>query len=124
MRGGVFAFRRFGQVGMHGPAEHIRDETCLRRRPRGERESQMHPVGSAPDAFRTDRPWEDYILWGEGLHTCFGAHINRVLIPAILKPLLARPGLRRAAGPLGRIDTGGTPFPVHFVVEYDADEGR
>ncbi|WP_342152799.1 cytochrome P450 [Methylorubrum sp. SB2] len=78
----------------------------------------------APDAFRTDRPWEDYILWGEGLHTCFGAHVNRVLIPAILKPLLARPGLRRAAGPLGRIDTGGTPFPVHFVVAYDAEENR
>ncbi len=75
---------------------------------------------AAPDAFRIDRPWEDYILWGEGLHTCFGAHVNRVLIPAILKPLLAKAGLRRAPGTLGRIDSGGTPFPVHFVVEYDA----
>jgi cytochrome P450 len=73
----------------------------------------------APNAFRTDRDWNDYILWGYGLHTCFGAHINRVTIPGILKPLLKKPGLRRAAGPAGQIDSGGTPFPVHFVLEFD-----
>jgi len=75
---------------------------------------------SAPNAFRTDRDWNDYILWGYGLHTCFGAHINRVMIPAILKPLLAQKGLRRATGSAGQIDSGGTPFPVHFIVEFDA----
>lgn len=74
----------------------------------------------APTSFRTDRPWETYILWGYGLHSCFGAHINRVTVPGLLKPLLARPGLRRAAGSAGRIDTAGTPFPVHLHVEFDA----
>jgi cytochrome P450 len=74
----------------------------------------------APGQFRTDRPWDHYILWGYGLHTCFGAHINRVAIPALLKPLLRKPGLRRAPGSAGQIDVGGTPFPVHMVLEFDA----
>ncbi|PWB95100.1 cytochrome P450 [Methylosinus sporium] len=72
-----------------------------------------------PNEFRVDRPWGEYILWGYGLHTCFGAYINRAVIPAILRPVLARPNLRRAAGTAGQIDGGGTPFPQHFVVESD-----
>jgi cytochrome P450 len=72
----------------------------------------------APESFRTDRPWGDYILWGYGLHGCFGAYINRAVLPAILKPLLTRPGLRRATGEAGQIDTGGTQFPQHFVLEW------
>ena len=72
----------------------------------------------APESFRTDRPWGEYMLWGYGMHTCFGAYINRAVMPAILKPLLAKPGLRRAAGAAGQIDGGGTPFPQHFWVEW------
>lgn len=72
-----------------------------------------------PHAFRTDRRFEDYIVWGYGLHTCFGAAINRAVIPAILTPLLATRGLRRAEGAAGRLDTGGTPFPRHFHVVFD-----
>ena len=41
----------------------------------------------APESFRTDRPWGEYILWGYGMHGCFGAYINRAVLPAILKPL-------------------------------------
>ncbi len=74
---------------------------------------------ASPNSFRTDRPADNYILWGDGLHACFGAHINQVLIPAILKPLLAQENLRRAPGDVGRIDTDGTPFPVHFWLEFD-----
>lgn len=73
-----------------------------------------------PNRFRTDRPGSHYILWGYGLHTCFGAHINQAAIPAMLKPLLKRPNLRRANGSAGRIDTGDTPFPQHLMVEFDA----
>jgi cytochrome P450 len=74
----------------------------------------------APESFRTDRPWGEYMLWGYGMHACFGAYINRAVIPAILKPLLAKPGLRRGGpgGDAGRIDSGGTPFPQHFSVEW------
>lgn len=74
----------------------------------------------APDSFRTDRPADAYILWGDGPHTCFGAHINQVLIPALLKPLLQRPGLRRVPGAPGQIESEGTPFPVHLWLEFAA----
>jgi cytochrome P450 len=74
---------------------------------------------AAPDEFRPGRPAQDYILWGDGLHTCFGAHINQTLIPALLKPLLRAPNLRRASGDAGQIDCGGTPFPQHLWLEFD-----
>ncbi|MEA3013635.1 MAG: hypothetical protein QOD42_2180 [Sphingomonadales bacterium] len=73
----------------------------------------------APNAFRVDRPWETYMLWGYGMHICFGAHLNRATLPNILKPLLAKKGLRRAAGDAGRIEKGDNSFPLHFHVEYD-----
>ncbi|HEY2010021.1 MAG TPA: cytochrome P450 [Rhizomicrobium sp.] len=72
-----------------------------------------------PEVFSIDRPWDNYILWGDGLHTCFGSHINQVTIPGMLKPLLRKKNLRRAAGLPGKIDCGGTPFPVHMWVEFD-----
>ena len=71
-----------------------------------------------PEAFRPGRPWGDTMLWGYGMHACFGGWINRAVVPAMLKPLLAKPGLRRAAGPEGRID-GRTPFPAHLTVLFD-----
>lgn len=70
-----------------------------------------------PRAFRTDRPWEHYLLWGHGLHTCFGRHINRAVVPTLLRALLAVVDIRRAPGAAGRIDCAGTPFPAHLVVE-------
>ncbi|PWR04357.1 cytochrome P450 [Meridianimarinicoccus roseus] len=73
----------------------------------------------APGQFRSQRPFTDHIIWGTGLHTCFGAVINAAVIPAILQPLLARDGLRRGEGAAGLIDTGGTPFPEHFTLLYD-----
>lgn len=68
-----------------------------------------------PQSFRTDRPWDTYIHWGYGMHACFGDAINAAVIPAILKPLLARRGLR-ATGPR---DDRGTPFPVSLPVAFD-----
>ena len=73
-----------------------------------------------PHRFRTDRPWEDYIIWGYGLHECFGAQINAAVIPAILTPLLAQENPRRARGAAGLVDGGGTPHPRHFHLEFDA----
>jgi cytochrome P450 len=72
-----------------------------------------------PNAFRTDRPAEDYILWGYDLHTCFGYHFNQVVIPAMLKPLLKRKGLRHMSGSVGQVDIAGTPFPAHMVLGFD-----
>lgn len=73
----------------------------------------------APNEFRVDRPWETYIFWGNGMHKCFGDRINRAVIPAILRPLLARENLRRAPGSIARINNDSTSFSRRFVVEYD-----
>jgi len=83
--------------------------------------SAMHDPQRVPKPaeFRSDRPFELYLHWGYALHTCFGDHMNRVTIPGVLKPLLKQKNLRRAPGPAGQVDAGGTPFPQHFVVEFD-----
>ncbi|WP_448585940.1 cytochrome P450 [Thermaurantiacus sp.] len=79
--------------------------------------SAMHDedVGE-PAAFRPGRPSETYMLWGAGLHTCWGARINRALLPAMLAPLLAQPGLRQLAPP----DGAGSPFPRRYPLAWDA----
>lgn len=71
-----------------------------------------------PNQFRLDRKPKDYILWGDGLHTCFGQYINQAIIPTMLMPLLKQPGLRRAPGQAGQVDFGGTPFPQHWQLLF------
>jgi cytochrome P450 len=71
-----------------------------------------------PSVFRSNRPAHLYTTWGHGMHNCFGEAINLALIPAILKPVLKRHGLRYADGVTG-IDMGQTPFPVHMPLAFD-----
>jgi cytochrome P450 len=71
-----------------------------------------------PTEFRVDRPGYSYMHFGYGMHECFGVYINKVMIPAICKPLLKRRNLRRAPGPDGQL-TMDTLFPRRLVVEYD-----
>ncbi len=67
-----------------------------------------------PNEFLIDRPEYLSMHFGYGLHTCFGQHVNRVQIPAILKPLLKHSGLRRA----GELQYEG-PFPSSLPVSLD-----
>ncbi len=68
-----------------------------------------------PNRFIAPRPWDTYCLWGEGLHLCWGDHINKTILPAMLMPLLAKPGLRALAPP----DGAGTPFPRHYKLGWN-----
>jgi cytochrome P450 len=68
-----------------------------------------------PEAFTPGRPWGSYMLWGYGMHICFGQHINRAVIPQILKPLLKRGGLVAEGAP----DGAGTPFPAHWPLRFN-----
>jgi cytochrome P450 len=74
--------------------------------------SAMFDEAVVPDArrFVAGRPWGTYALWGEGLHLCWGDRINKGVLPAMLTPLLAKPGLKALAPP----DAKGTPFPRHY----------
>lgn len=70
---------------------------------------------AAPRKFRVDRPWSDYLHFGDGLHTCFGLQINRVHLPALATALLERPHLQRAPGADGRLRWRG-PYPSRLTV--------
>ena len=70
-----------------------------------------------PEVFDATRPSDQYIHFGHGLHTCFGIHLNRALLPLMLKPLLAQPNLRRAPGAAGHLTKRGG-FADHLAVTY------
>jgi cytochrome P450 len=72
----------------------------------------------APEEFRVNRSERDYMHFGHGLHLCFGYHINQVQIPQILKPVLQRANLRRAAGSAGVLQKAG-PFAASLTVLFD-----
>ena len=67
----------------------------------------------SPHEFRVNRPAWNYMHWGYSLHTCFGQYINQVQIPAILRPLVAMAGLKRA----GNLEYTG-PFPSSLKVAF------
>jgi cytochrome P450 len=73
---------------------------------------------AGPRDFRIDRPDSNYFHFGFGPHECYGIHMNRVMVPAICKPILRRKNLRRAAGDAGQLQIDG-PFPMSLVVEFD-----
>lgn len=72
-----------------------------------------------PEQFVPGRPADNYLLFGAGLHECFGIHINRVQIPAICRSVLRLAGLRRKPGPDGLLQMVG-PFPDRCILEFDA----
>ncbi len=71
-----------------------------------------------PREFRTDRPAYDNLLFGYGLHTCFGRYINAVQIPLIVKAILVKRGLRRVPGAEGTLLKSNL-FPSSLVVEFE-----
>jgi cytochrome P450 len=82
--------------------------------------SAMHDERAidGPDEFRVDRPWSDYMLFGYGMHTCYGQQIVRAQLPALAAALLEGPRLRRARGGDGRLRFEG-PFPSGLTVRFD-----
>src|SRR3954451_971865 len=51
---------------------------------------------SDPEEFKVDRPWSDYMLFGTGLHTCYGQQIVRNQLPAMMTALLKGATIKRA----------------------------
>lgn len=66
-----------------------------------------------PDAFLPGRPSHLHLHFGDGLHSCFGRHLNRVQIVEIVAAMLRLPGLRLT----GRERREG-PFPDFLEVAY------
>jgi cytochrome P450 len=82
--------------------------------------SAMHDPAAIdePEAFRVDRPWSDYMLFGHGLHTCYGQQIVRNQLPALATALLEGPRIKRARGGDGDMKWDGA-FPSAFSVRFD-----
>jgi len=71
-----------------------------------------------PYAFNPDRPRDNYMLFGHGLHWCVGAYIAEAQITQTFKALLTQSNLRRADGPAGTLKEFG-PFPSSLTVQFD-----
>jgi cytochrome P450 len=67
-----------------------------------------------PQAFQPGRLPYEYIHFGYGMHECFGRFINHATLHRMLKPLLRRPGVRRA-GPLRKNGI----FAEQLLVSFD-----
>ena len=72
----------------------------------------------SPNEFRVDRPSATYLHFGLGQHTCFGAFINGVVLPAAMRELLLLDGLSYADDGPGRIEYEG-PFPERMMLRFD-----
>jgi cytochrome P450 len=73
---------------------------------------------SNPKAFNPRRLPHEYIHFGYGPHQCFGIHMNKALLPLMLKALLKQPNLRRVPGTAGRLRKRGA-FADKLQVNYD-----
>jgi Dyp-type peroxidase family len=77
-----------------------------------------------PNRFWPDRTGPDGALqdpdlvFGIGAHSCMGKHVAIEQISALFLTLLKRPGLTRAKGKAGKVQTVG-PFPRHLEMTFD-----
>jgi cytochrome P450 len=69
-----------------------------------------------PEDFKVDRPWSDYMLFGFGLHTCYGQQIVKNQLPAMMTALLEGPSIERD----GKLKWDG-PFPSSMAVSFGDD---
>ena len=76
-----------------------------------------------PERFRIDRPDHDFMLFGQGMHTCLGQMIGEVLLTEAARVVLRLPNIRRADGPEGHVQNGtglpGGGYPAHLVFAFD-----
>jgi len=70
-----------------------------------------------PHEYDETRPPYQYLLFGWGLHKCFGRFISPVQITEIVRSLLVLPNIRRASGPAGELVYDGF-FPKSFTVDF------
>jgi len=71
-----------------------------------------------PERFDPDRPRQDSMVFGYGLHWCIGAFLAAAQITRTLKPLLKTRRLRRGDYGAARLERIGF-MPVHLRVEFD-----
>jgi linoleate 10R-lipoxygenase len=89
----------------------------------------------SPESVNPERPFENYIHYGEGAHQCLGKEISMIAMQSMLKVVGGLDNLRRAKGPRGELKkipreggfyiymtedgTGYFPFPTTMRVNWD-----
>ncbi len=58
------------------------------------------------------------LVFGMGMHDCIGRHVATTVLTAMFAELLKQPGLRRANGKAGKLQSIG-PFPTRLTLEFD-----
>jgi cytochrome P450 len=132
LAGYVFEAMRFDPLGPALPRVALKDYVLAAGTRRATRiregstvlaafSSAMFDHNRIPDPWRFNprRLLHEYIHFGYGLHTCFGLHINRVLLPLMLKGLLKQQGLRRAHGREGQLSKRGL-LAEALVLHFDS----
>jgi cytochrome P450 len=77
-----------------------------------------------PKRFWPDRvdargnPVEPDLLFGEGTHHCLGKYLAIEQITEVFTALLSQPGVTRARGKAGRLQSIG-PYPRNLVMTFD-----
>ncbi|MBI4725218.1 MAG: cytochrome P450 [Rhodomicrobium sp.] len=71
-----------------------------------------------PSQFDATRSPDQYMLFGHGIHACYGAMIAEAHITQTLKALFKRPGFRAAPGADGKLQRVG-PIPHRLMAEFD-----
>ena len=71
-----------------------------------------------PNDFAVDRNLRDYLVFGHGMHTCFGRHIAEIEVPEMLLALLKLRNLRRAPGEAGKLRFDG-PAVDRLLLDFD-----
>jgi cytochrome P450 len=131
LAGYVFEAMRFDPLAPFLPRVATRDTTIAAGTPRAAsvpKDAKVYVAFSSammderrlpsPKLFNPRRLPHEYIHFGHGLHQCFGIHINKAVLPLMLKPLLKRKNLRRAQGSAGHLRKLGA-FAHQLYVEYD-----
>jgi cytochrome P450 len=131
LAGYVFEAMRFDPLAPFMPRVAMRDSIIAKGTPREvsvpARAKVLVSFSSAmmderrlpdPQKFNPRRLPHEYIHFGYGMHQCFGIHMNKALLPLMLKALLKRDNLRRAPGAEGHLRKRGA-FADRLYVNYD-----
>ncbi|KAI5480215.1 fatty acid oxygenase PpoA [Pseudohyphozyma bogoriensis] len=83
----------------------------------GNRDPAVYPE---PDEVNPNRPKSSYKLWGSGIHTCLGAGLVDVSMPAMIREVFKLKNVRRAPGNAGQLfrihqELAETPVPVYIA---------
>lgn len=68
-----------------------------------------------PDEFVPERNWYHYFHFGFGSHECLGKYVGMVMIPEMVRQVLARRGIKAN----GRIDYKSGPFPERYDLTWN-----